>query len=346
MATKAVTVIIASIGASAGPFNISDNKLGVIAMNVSRASLLAGYLVNVDTTATVVTVQSIGSCTTSININLTTPTPTPTPTITSTPTVTPTPTQAPIYFDSNLTSTSNVCGSGGRIWSRLVGPATSTVELTLTSQHFVTSVNSVSASISGILYGTTLPSSNPTLGSVVLSTADSASYLEIPTVLQETKAATVTIPSSGYIDYILVYRTNNLASNYTNGQATLTVTKVNTVPVSNGGSISTGYVCSDVTYYDYSISSVGYSVCGDACDSAVIPTTTVYATVSNENLLVAQYLYTKSGTTYTLWTGGDGKYHRITRVGNMGNGYSAVVIPTGRVVSVNTCTDVSPGTCG
>jgi hypothetical protein len=346
MSTKSITVTVSSIGASAGPFNISDNVLGVVAMNVTRSQLLAGYPVNVDVNATVITVTSIGTCTTSLNINLSTPTPTPTPTITPTPTVSPTPTQAPIYFDSNFTNSSNNCGSGGRIWSRLVAPAGTTVEFTVTSQQFITSINSVSASISGILYETVLPASIPALGTVVTSSYASVTLAGIPTSLTNTQVTTVTSPSIGYKDYILVYRTNNLASNFTNGQATVTITKVNGVSVVNGGSLSTSYNCSDVTYYDYSISSVGYANCGAACDSTVLPTTTVYATVSNENLLVAQYLYTKSGTTYTLWTGGDGLYHRITRVGNMGNGYSAVVIPTGRVVSVNTCTSVSPGTCG
>jgi hypothetical protein len=345
MATKSVTVTIASIGASAGPFNISDDVLGVVAMNVSRSQLLAGYSVNISTSASVITVTSIGTCSTSLNIYLATPTPTPTPTITATPTVTPTPTQNPIYFDSNFTNTSNNCGSGGRIWSRLIAPAGTTVEVTLTSQQFITSVNSVSASISGTLYLTTLPSANPTPGTVLTSSYASVSYTDIPTVLTNTQVTTQTIPAAGYVDVMLIHRTQNIASNYSNGQSTATITKVNGVSVSNGGSLTTGYNCSDTTYYEYMISPVGYSNCGDACDSTVSVTTSVYATVSSEALLTAQYLYTRSGTTYTLWTGGDGLYHRITKVGNMGYGYSCVVIPTGRVVSVNACTSVSPGTC-
>ena len=245
MPTKSITVTIASIGVSAGPFNISDNVIGVVSMNVTRAQLLSGYSINVDTAATVVTVTSVGTCNTSLSIYLSTPTPTPTPTITPTPTVTPTPTQAPIYFDSNFTNESNICGDGGKIWSRLTAPSGTLVEFTLTSEQFITSINAATASISGILYKTTLPSSSPSLGVVVTSSYASATSAEIPTVITNTQVTTQTVPSSGYVDYILVYRTNNIESNFSSGQTTLTITKVNGVSVSNGGSLSTFYICSD-----------------------------------------------------------------------------------------------------
>jgi hypothetical protein len=250
MATKSITVTIASIGTSVGPFNISDNVLGVVAMNVSRAQLLAGYSVNVDTNASVVTVASTGACTTSLNIYLSTPTPTPTPTITPTPTVTPTPTQAPIYFDSNFTNTANVCGgnptnTGGKIWSRLVAPSGSTVEFTVTAEQFITSINAVSASISGILYNTTLPSANPTKGTVVTSSYASILSADVPNYISDTEVVTVTIPSQGYQDYLLIYNTYNIASNFTNGEVRATITKVNGVTVSNGGSLATSYNCSN-----------------------------------------------------------------------------------------------------
>lgn len=271
MPTKSVTVTVASIGASAGPFNISDDVLGVVAMSVSRAQLLAGYSVNVDTNASVITVTSVGTCTTSLNIYLATPTPTPTPTITPTPTVTPTPTQAPIYFDSNFTSTSNLCGRGGRIWSRLIAPSGSTVELTLTSDQYVTSINSVSASMAGTLYLTTLPSANPSPGTVVTSSYDSVLYNDVPTVLTDTEVTTRTIPAAGYIDLMLIHVTNNVASNFSNGQSTVTITKVNGVSVNNAGSLTTGYLCSD----------------------RVIPSCTT----------ATSYLITNNGTTSITWVG-------------------------------------------
>lgn len=348
MPTKSITVTIASIGSSAGPFNISDNVLGVVAMNVSRSQLLAGYSVNVDTTATVVTVTSIGACTTSLTLNLATPTPTPTPTATPTPTVTPTPTQNPIYFDSNFTNTANVCGgnpsnTGGKIWSRLVAPAGTTVEITVKAEQFITSVNSVSASISGILYNTTLPSANPPKGTIVTSSYASILYTDVPNYISDTEVATVTIPAEGYQDYLLIYNTNNIASNFTNGEVRATITKVNGVSVDNGGSLATSYNCSNTTYYEYMISPLGYTMCGDGCNATVSVTDSVYATVLSETLLVGQYLYTSAGG--PIWGGGTGNYHRITKVGNMGNGYSAVVSPLGRVVSVTACALVSPGTC-
>lgn len=349
MATKSITVTIASIGASAGPFNISDNVLGVVAMDVTRAQLLAGYSVNVDTTATVVTVTSVGTCTTSLTLYLSTPTPTPTPTATPTPTVTPTPTQNPIYFDSNFTNTALVCGgnptnTGGKIWSRLVAPAGTTVEFTVTAEQFITSVNSVSASISGIMYNTTLPSANPAKGSIVTSSYASIPYTEVPGYISDTQVSTVTISSLGYQDYLLIYNTNNISSNYTNGEFRATITKVNGVSVDNAGSLSTFYNCSNTSYTEYMISPIGYNTCGAACDSAVVVTDSVYATVSTEALLTDQYLFTSAAGT-SLWGGGDGLYHRITKVGNMGYGYSAVVSPAGKVISVSTCTSVSPGTC-
>jgi hypothetical protein len=144
---------------------------------------------------------------------------------------------------------------------------------------------------------------------------------------------------------MVVYRTNNIASNFTNGQCTATVTKVNGVSVVNGGSVSIGYNCSDTGYYDYLISAIGYDLCGSACDSTVVAGTTVYATVSSGGLLSGQYLFTNQ-TGSALWEGGNSKYYRINRVGGAGNGYSVFVLPTGRIVSVSACTSVSPGTCG
>lgn len=245
MALKSITVTLSSIGVSAGPFNISDNVLGTVAMNVSRAQLLAGHIVNVDTTATVVTVKSVGTCTTSLNINLATPTPTPTPTITPTPTVTPTPTQAPIYFDSNFAGSSNVCGQGGRAWSRLIAPSGTTVQITLTAVQFVTSISSTSACISGGLFETTLPANPPTVGTELKAVTSTVILANVPKYLETIDTYNVTIPAIGYKDFIIVYKTKNIANNYSNGQFSALITQVNGVAVSNGGKLSTWYNCSD-----------------------------------------------------------------------------------------------------
>ena len=79
MPTRIATVTISSIGTDAGPFNISDNLLGVIASGVTRTQLLAGFNVNTDVNSTVITVASTGICTNTLDIFLQTPTPSPTP---------------------------------------------------------------------------------------------------------------------------------------------------------------------------------------------------------------------------------------------------------------------------
>jgi len=248
MATKSVSIIISTIGASAGPFNISDNVLGVVAINVSRDELLAGYTLNVDESATEIIVASVGACTNTISIYLSTPTPTPTPTITGTPTISPTPTQSPIYFDTAYTSRSNVQGSGGRIWSRLVGPSGSVVELTVKAQQSVTSAatGSTNVCISGGLFETSLPSANPTPGTQITASLASISTGSIPYYLSDTQITTVTIPAIGYKDYILVYRTKNIGANYSNGQFSATITKVNGTTITGGDNLSIWYNFTDI----------------------------------------------------------------------------------------------------
>lgn len=245
MALKSITVTLSSIGVSAGPFNIADNILGVVAMNVSRASLLAGYTLNVDSSATVVNVISVGACTNSISINLATPLPTATPTITPSPTITPTPTQAPIYFDSNYAGSSNVCGQGGRSWSRLIAPSGTTVEITVTAVQFVTSISSTSACVSGGLFETTLPASTPAIGTELKAVTSTVLLADVPRYLESIDTYNLTMPAAGYKDFLIVYRTKNIANNFSNGQFSALVTKVNGVSVSNGGKLSTAYNCSD-----------------------------------------------------------------------------------------------------
>jgi hypothetical protein len=85
-----VTISATSIGGNAGPFNIyQDFDLYVtpVATSVSRASILAGYVVTVNDATTTVRLISSGICTNSTNISVISPTPTPTPT--ATPSATP-----------------------------------------------------------------------------------------------------------------------------------------------------------------------------------------------------------------------------------------------------------------
>lgn len=249
MPTRPVTVLLGTIGASAGPFNISDNVLGVIAMGVTRAQLLAGYVVNSDVNASSIVVKSVGPCTNSITITLPTPTPTPTPTpgppATPTPTPTPTPVIQSVFFDTNYTSTSDICGEGGRAWTRLTGPSGSIVNLTVDIYHPVMGLISSTGCIRGSLYETTLPSINPVTGSLLTTAYDSIDVAFVPAILTNNNTVSVTIPASGYKDIILVYRTTNLLNNFTNGYATAYISAFNGSPVSNGPFITAIYGCSD-----------------------------------------------------------------------------------------------------
>jgi len=353
MATRSVTVTVSNIGLATGPFDISDDVLGLIASGITRAQLIAGYNVNSDVNATKIVVQSTGGCNNSITLYLSTPTPTPTvQPITLTPTPTPTINNV-VLFDSNYTGYSNICGQGGRVWTRLRAAPGSSIEITLQGQHYITSISGVTACFYGTLSETSLPSVTPVPGNVLGVVTKTVNTAEIPTYVSDSTLVTVVIPSSGYRDLMLIYRTTNLAAGFTNGSLTATITAVNEIATNSplfGNFIMTNYQCSDTGlcagsgegYYPYAISSVGYPTCGEACESLVDTDITVYAKVPDGANLAGQYLY--SDTSGTIWDGGTGGYHRIIRTGRLG--FSAQVEPAGVVYSVNTCTSTSPGTCG
>lgn len=80
-----VTISATSIGGNAGPFNIYQNfdSYGTpVATSVSRASILAGYVVTVNDATTTIRLTSTGTCTNSTDISVIYPSPTPTPTVT------------------------------------------------------------------------------------------------------------------------------------------------------------------------------------------------------------------------------------------------------------------------
>jgi hypothetical protein len=247
MPTRSVTVTVSTIGASAGPFNISDNVLGVIAMNVTSAQLQAGFVVNTDVNSSTITVISVGTCTNSLAIVLSTPTPTPTPTAgpTNTPTPTPSPTPVPVFFDTSYTSTRDTKGGGGRSWTRLTGPPGSLVEITLFAEHYISSIQGASACISGSINETVLPSINPAVGTEIASVSGTVIAASVPNYLSDTQITIITIPAGGYKDLIIVYRTKNLLSNFNNGSLKATITAVNSISISNGDFILATYGFSD-----------------------------------------------------------------------------------------------------
>lgn len=249
MPTRQIVVTVTGFGATTGPlYNISDDVLGLLVSGVTRAQLISGYTVNSDSNSTKIVVSSTGVCTTSLDIFLPTPTPTPTPLPgpTFTPTPTPTPTPVPVEFDPSYTGYSNICGQGGKAWARLVGPVGTTVELTLNGFQFVTSTNSgTSVCIYGGLYQTTLPAVSPATGPLIADISATIGVGSLPYYLSNTDTATITIPGEGYRDILLVYTTKNIASNYSNGRFSATITAINGNAVAGGDLIYTWYICSD-----------------------------------------------------------------------------------------------------
>lgn len=68
MPTVAINVQINSIGADALTFTIADNVSGIIATNVTRASLLGGTVVNADSTASEITISADAPCESDVTI--------------------------------------------------------------------------------------------------------------------------------------------------------------------------------------------------------------------------------------------------------------------------------------
>jgi len=194
-----------------------------------------------------------------------TPTPTPTPSPTATPTITPTitpsvtpsitptitPTVTPTvvyyaYFDSGYSGGNSACTGQGTAYSRLTAVPGSTVTLSFTISQFVNGIASpyTKVCISGEVYNTTLPYVSPVPGGTTYLT-DSQNTTTVPSSISHTTSTTVTIPGSGYIDMLVYYRTQNLASNFSAGSGLLKITAINGTPVSNGDQIVATYACSN-----------------------------------------------------------------------------------------------------
>jgi hypothetical protein len=249
MPTRQITVTVTGFGATTGPlYNISDDVLGLLASGVTRSQLISGYNVFSDSNSTKITVTSTGVCTNSLDIILATPTPTPTPLPgpTFTPTPTPTPTPVPVGFDPNYSGFSNICGEGGKAWTRLIGPVGTTVELSLNGFQFITSTTSgTSVCIYGGLYQTSLPSVAPVTGPLIADISATINVSSLPYYLTNADTTTITIPGEGYRDLLLVYTTKNIGSNFSNGRFSATITAINSSPISGGDLIYTWYACSD-----------------------------------------------------------------------------------------------------
>lgn len=235
------------------------------------------------------------------------------------------------------TITYQSCSSGAGVY-RIDAPANTNIKLSLEATGTLTNNSqSYCARLEGTISSSTGPSSTQNSSSLLTTgsrTIGSSNSLFV----------NVTIPGTGYLVINTSVQTKNSAVG--NTTATLKIFEVNGSAANITQSVcvgsTSGVVSCPVTYYEYNISATGYASCGNACDTGVTTNTTVYATVNSETLLTAQTLYAdQSGT---VWTGGTGNYHRISKVGNTGNGYSVQVGINGIVNDTRQC--VSSGTCG
>ena len=68
--SKTITIKLTKAGTTAGPFNIYDQFGNIIAENVLRKTLIAGISYIVNDNVTIITIQSVGSCTAKKTITL------------------------------------------------------------------------------------------------------------------------------------------------------------------------------------------------------------------------------------------------------------------------------------
>jgi hypothetical protein len=146
------TLTYASLGASTGPFDITDQDGNVIASGVSKAELLAGKSLSLGSSVTSIKVASTGQCTNFETIVLGAPATTTTTAAQSTGNV------AKIKFNDQTTSTSDCPGGGGNTFYNTVAnryvakdingsniTANVSVELTWTTDGVVETPNEVFA---------------------------------------------------------------------------------------------------------------------------------------------------------------------------------------------------------
>jgi hypothetical protein len=157
-----VTVTLTSATPATGPFNIyqnTDSYTVAIATNVSKPAMFGGYTVVANDLATILKIESVGTCNNSIFLDISgipsptptqTPTVTPTPTTTTTPTVTPTNTQTPTN-----TSTPTVTPTNTQT-------PTVTNTPTNTSTPTVTPTNTQTPTVTNTPTNTTTPTVTPT----------------------------------------------------------------------------------------------------------------------------------------------------------------------------------------
>lgn len=269
-------------GTAEGPFDIYMNSTiigNLLTSSIDKGQMLGGIEVNLDVTqsanlvsfivknmdpdcmntvtyqiptTTTTTTSTTTTSTTAAPATSTTSTTTSTTTVpittTSTTTSTTTAGIPSVYFDSNYSGVQSTCTlTGGKAWSRLRGPSGAVIQLTLSVNHFVSALlpGATDATIFGYVNDTTLPFVTPAY-TTLLSTTNKVTT-SVPSVIGNTTTLDIILSEDGYYDVMLRYITENLANNFNSGQATLTITAVDSVPMANGNYITATYPCSQTS---------------------------------------------------------------------------------------------------
>lgn len=142
MATKTFLLKGTTIGSQVGPFDIKDSLGNVLASGVTREEIIAGYQLSIDDTATSITLESTGTCSTTAVVPLsfattTTTTTTSTTTTTTLPTTTTTTTEATTTTTTEPTTTTTTTEATTTTTTEATTTTTTIVQLTA----FITILN-------------------------------------------------------------------------------------------------------------------------------------------------------------------------------------------------------------
>lgn len=220
-----VTITLTSPGVDTGPFNIYtnvDNYTVAVATNIAKATLVSGYSATVPALASIVKVESTGTCTSSIYINIIQPTTT-TTTSTSTSSTTSTTTSTTTAYVAPTTTTTTT------------GSPTTTTTTTAPELHYKYYFQVRNET--DTLYGDGTFFLNPTGGSVSFTTDYSLDLINQTTF---NPSGSSVVANGGYlIDRITKYDYDGVTvlynlpvnlGNYTFGSGPFTMNSTGTSP--------------------------------------------------------------------------------------------------------------------
>jgi hypothetical protein len=153
---KTVLITLTTAGVDTGPFDLYSNSDGYstpFQANVAKSLLVAGYsATNVPDSATIIRVQSLGTCTNFIDIVINAAPVTTTTTTTSAATTTTTtipPTTTTTTTNPSTTTTTTTAGPQTASWSYSRDPGSSGKSFTVTKYNGITTTTVVSTSTNG-----------------------------------------------------------------------------------------------------------------------------------------------------------------------------------------------------